>query len=176
VQRTATSAVQIRRTFDPVEHQTNAIWAAAGLIGKELYEHVSSVALKLYTTAAADAESRGLIVADTKFEFGLVPSSSPPSSTTGARFTLEDGRPAEVILVDEVLTPDSSRFWPKERYESGGPQASFDKQYLRDWLTASGFKKGLEKGLEGDGGWTITEDVVQGTEARYKEAWTRLSS
>ena len=138
---------------------------------------MSSIALKLYTAAAAYAESRGVILADTKFEFGLVPSSSSSSTPDSAtpRFTLEDGTPAEVILADEVLTPDSSRFWPAEKYESGQPQPSFDKQYLRDWLTASGFKKGLEKGLEGSGGWTIAEEVVRGTQERYEEAWKRLS-
>lgn len=159
------------------DDQTNAVWAAAQLIGKELYDHVSSVAVKLYTTAAAYAESRGVILADTKFEFGLIPSSS--SSTTSVsstpKFTLEDGTPAEVILADEVLTPDSSRFWPQEKYESGQPQPSFDKQYLRNWLTASGFKKGLEAGLEGSGGWTIADEVVRGTQERYEEAWKRLS-
>lgn len=134
---------------------------------------MSSTALKLYTAAAAYAESQGVILADTKFEFGLVPSST--SDSAAPRFTLEDGTPAEVILADEVLTPDSSRFWPAEKYESGRAQPSFDKQYLRNWLTASGFKKGLEKGLEGSGGWTITEEVVRGTQERYEEAWKRLS-
>ena len=167
------------RLVEPLGDQTNAIWAAAGLIGKELCEHVSSVALELYSTAAAYAESQGVILADTKFEFGLVPCSSSLSSTTSdrtiPRFTLEDGRSAEVILADEVLTPDSSRFWPQEKYECGGPQPSFDKQYVRDWLTANGFKKGLEAGLEGSGGWTIAEEVVLGTQERYEEAWKRLS-
>lgn len=158
---------------------TNAIWAAARLIGKDLYDHVSSIALKLYTAAGSYAESHGVILADTKFEFGLVPSSASSSSTTSdsttPRFTLDDGTPAEVILADEVLTPDSSRFWPAEKYESGRAQPSFDKQYLRDWLTGSGFRKGLEKGLEGSGGWTIAEEVVRGTRERYEEAWKRLS-
>jgi len=162
------------RLVEHLEDQTNTIWAAARLIGKELYEHVSSVALKLYSTAAAYAESRGVILADTKFEFGLVASSSSSDSGT-PKFTLEDGTPAEVILVDEVLTPDSSRFWPQEKYEAGRSQPSFDKQYLRNWLTASGFKKGLEAGLEGSGGWTIADSVVQGTQERYEEAWKRLS-
>jgi phosphoribosylaminoimidazole-succinocarboxamide synthase len=137
------------------------------------------VALKLYTTAAAYAESRGVILADTKFEFGLIASSSSPSLTISdsatPKFMLEDGTPAEVILADEVLTPDSSRFWPQEKYERGRSQPSFDKQYLRDWLTASGFKKGLEAGLEGSGGWTIADSVVRGTQERYEEAWKRLS-
>ena len=142
---------------------------------------MSSVAVKLYTTAAAYAESRGVILADTKFEFGLIASSSSSSSTLTIsdsaipKFTLEDGTPAEVILADEVLTPDSSRYWPQEKYERGRSQSSFDKQYLRDWLTANGFKKGLEAGLEGSGGWTIADSVVRGTQERYEEAWKRLS-
>lgn len=161
--------------------QTNAIWAAARLIGKDLYDHVSRMALKLYTTAAAYAESRGVILADTKFEFGLIASSSSSSvslttsDSATPRFTLEDGTLADVILADEVLTPDSSRFWPQEKYESGRSQPSFDKQYLRDWLTGSGFKKGLEAGLEGSGGWTMADEVVRGTQERYEEAWKRLS-
>lgn len=136
------------------------------------------MALKLYTTATAYAESRGVILADTKFEFGLIASNSNSSTSVDSAtptFTLEDGTPAEVILADEVLTPDSSRFWPQEKYARGGPQPSFDKQYLRDWLTSSGFKKGLEAGLEGSGGWTIADEVVRGTRERYEEAWKRLS-
>jgi len=81
---------------------------------KETAEALKELSLKLYKTASSYAEERGIIIADTKFEFGL-----------------HDGK---VILVDEVLTPDSSRFWPKESYEPGKPQVSFDKQYIRDWL------------------------------------------
>lgn len=75
--------------------------------------------------------------------------------------------------MDELLTPDSSRYWPLEGYAPGGPQPSFDKQYLRDWLVSSGFKKGLESGLHGDG-WTIDEKVVEGTKKRYEEAVSLL--
>lgn len=115
--------------------------------------------MELYKTAAAYAETRGLILADTKFEFGLVPS-PPPSSLP------------QVILIDELLTPDSSRYWPLEGYEPGRPQPSFDKQYLRDWLVEAGFRKGLESGKEGEegSGWVIEEGVVEGTKARYDEA------
>ena len=105
--------------------------------------------MKLYTAAAEHAATRGLIIADTKFEFGLI------------------GR--ELILIDEALTPDSSRYWPLEGYAPGRSQPSFDKQYLRDWLTSQGFRKGLEDGPDGQG-WTITEEVVQGTQERYLNA------
>lgn len=131
---------------------------AANLIGQELYDKVSEASLKLYTTAADYAYSRGVILADTKFEFGLVPSSTGTSKT--------------LILIDELLTPDSSRYWPLSGYTPGGAQPSFDKQYLRDWLVSTGFKKGLESGPEGKEGqgWIIEENVVNGTRDRYKEA------
>ena len=97
-------------------------------------------------------------MADTKFEFGLVPSSS--------------GEGEELILVDEALTPDSSRYWPAAEYKPGGSQPSFDKQYLRDWLTKTGFRKGLESGPEGKEGegWVMDDSVVEGTRKRYLEA------
>ena len=133
--------------------------SAAEIIGQDLYDQISTVAVKLYKTAAEYAHSRGLILADTKFEFGLIPS--------------QDGGKDQLILVDEALTPDSSRYWPLDGYAPGGPQPSFDKQYLRDWLTQEGFKKGLESGKEGNG-WTMTEEVVQGTRGRYVEARDRL--
>jgi phosphoribosylaminoimidazole-succinocarboxamide synthase len=109
--------------------------------------------VELYTTAAEYAATRGLIIADTKFEFGLV-----------------DG---ELILIDEALTPDSSRYWPQEGYAPGRSQPSFDKQYLRDWLTSQGFRKGLEVGPDGQG-WTMSEEVVQGTRERYLSARDKL--
>jgi phosphoribosylaminoimidazole-succinocarboxamide synthase len=105
--------------------------------------------LKLYTAAAEYAATRGLIIADTKFEFGLIG--------------------GELILIDEALTPDSSRYWPLEGYTPGRSQPSFDKQYLRDWLTSQGFRKGLEDGSDGQG-WTMSEEVVQGTQERYLNA------
>ena len=133
--------------------------SAAEIIGQDLYDQISAVAVKLYQTAAEYAHSRGLILADTKFEFGLIPS--------------QDGGKNQLILVDEALTPDSSRYWPLDGYAPGGPQPSFDKQYLRDWLTQEGFKKGFESGKEGNG-WMMTEEVVQGTRGRYVEARDRL--
>jgi phosphoribosylaminoimidazole-succinocarboxamide synthase len=129
---------------------------AATLLGEEVYGKISTVAIELYKTASDYALTRGLILADTKFEFGL------------------DLLTGEVILIDELLTPDSSRYWPADQYEAGKPQPSFDKQFLRDWLTSSGFKKGLEDGLEGEG-WKMTPAVVEGTRKRYEEAWYLLA-
>jgi phosphoribosylaminoimidazole-succinocarboxamide synthase len=104
------------------------------------------------------AHTRGLILADTKFEFGVIPPSDPCS-------------PPKLILIDELLTPDSSRYWPLAGYKPGGSQPSFDKQYLRDWLVGAGFRKGLERGPEGNegSGWVIEDAVVQGTKKRYEE-------
>ncbi|KAF5389790.1 hypothetical protein D9757_003667 [Collybiopsis confluens] len=132
---------------------------ASTLIGEDLYAKICQAALKLYSEAAAYAYSKYVILADTKFEFGLVPS--------------PDGE--ALILVDELLTPDSSRYWPLEGYEAGKPQPSFDKQYLRDWMVGAGFKKGLESGKEGQG-WTIESSVVEGTRERYEEAVKLLTS
>ncbi|KAI0761800.1 SAICAR synthetase [Trametes elegans] len=136
---------------------------AASLIGADLYARVERAALQLYKEAATFAATKGLILADTKFEFGLVPSAS--------------GGGEDLILVDELLTPDSSRYWPAAAYAPGGPQPSFDKQYLRDWLVRTGFRKGLEGGPEGrEGeGWVMDEDVVRGTRKRYLEALEMLT-
>jgi len=110
------------------------------IVGKETAEVLKELSLKLYKTASSYAEERGIIIADTKFEFGL-----------------HDGK---VILVDEVLTPDSSRFWPKESYEPGKPQISFDKQYIRDWLKNTGWKEGTPPP-------EIPPEVVEKTREKY---------
>jgi phosphoribosylaminoimidazole-succinocarboxamide synthase len=137
---------------------------AAKLIGQELYNQISQVALKLYTTAAEIAETKGIILADTKFEFGLVPSSS--------------GHGKDLILIDELLTPDSSRYWPKASYRPGGPQESYDKQYVRDWLVGKGYRKGLESGPEGHEGegWVIEEEIAHRTRQKYAEAFMQLTA
>jgi phosphoribosylaminoimidazole-succinocarboxamide synthase len=102
----------------------------------------------LYNFAAAYARERGIIIADTKFEFGWI-----------------DG---ELTLIDEILTPDSSRFWDVADYKPGAPQPSFDKQYVRDWLTHSGWDKEPPAP-------ELPDEVVQGTSDRYKEAYRRLT-
>jgi phosphoribosylaminoimidazole-succinocarboxamide synthase len=140
-----------------IEEEPNELDLAASIIGEDLYEKISSISLKLYATASSYARSKGIILADTKFEFGLI-----------------NGN--ELILVDEVLTPDSSRYWPLDEYQPGKSQPSFDKQYLRDWLVAAGFKKGLENGLDGKSGWIIDDKVVEGTRQRYEEVVKKLTS
>ncbi len=121
---------------------------AARLIGRDLAAHVRDVSIALYRFAASYALERGIIIADTKFEFGLV-----------------DG---ELTLCDEVLTPDSSRFWPADQYEPGRPQPSFDKQYVRDYLESIGWAKEPPVPV-------LPDEVVQNTARRYREAYERLT-
>jgi phosphoribosylaminoimidazole-succinocarboxamide synthase len=126
---------------------------ARKLIGDEkVASAIEELSLKVYTEAAARAEQVGIILADTKFEFGL---------------DTENGN--EVVLVDEVLTPDSSRFWPKDTWSAhlGKAQPSFDKQYLRDWLVGQSLK-GKEEVV-------VPDDVVERTAAKYREACELLT-
>jgi phosphoribosylaminoimidazole-succinocarboxamide synthase len=120
---------------------------ASEILGKALAEKVRSVTLDIYRRAAAYAEPRGILLADTKFEFG----------------TLN----GELIWIDEALTPDSSRFWPAAQYKPGGPQPSFDKQFVRDYLERIGWPK-TPPGPE------LPPDVVAGTRAKYREAYRIL--
>jgi phosphoribosylaminoimidazole-succinocarboxamide synthase len=121
---------------------------AEKMVGKELAEEVRAVSLELYRRASAHAEPRGIIVADTKFEFGL----------------LND----ELIWIDEALTPDSSRFWPAAHYSPGGPQASFDKQFVRDYLERMRWPK-TPPGPE------LPPEVVDATREKYREAYRILT-
>jgi phosphoribosylaminoimidazole-succinocarboxamide synthase len=122
---------------------------AAELVGAERWAEVETIALELYRFAAAHAEARGIILADTKFELGL--------ESEGT-----------LVLADEVLTPDSSRFWPAAAYTPGGPQPSFDKQYVRDYTESLGWDKTYP-------GPEVPADVVAGTRARYVEAFELLT-
>jgi phosphoribosylaminoimidazole-succinocarboxamide synthase len=122
---------------------------AMELVGRDRFEEVERVSLELYRLASAHAAERGIVIADTKFEFGLD----------------EDGR---LVLGDEAFTPDSSRFWPADDYAPGRPQPSFDKQFVRDYCEALGWDK-ASPGPE------LPEDVVAGTRARYVEAFERLT-
>jgi phosphoribosylaminoimidazole-succinocarboxamide synthase len=117
-------------------------------IGPEQATAVRLRSLALYKYAAQYARQRGIVIADTKFEFGLV-----------------DGEP---IVIDEMLTPDSSRFWPASEYEPGRPQHSFDKQFVRDWLTQSGWSKQPPAPA-------LPEDIIEKTAQRYREAYERLT-
>jgi phosphoribosylaminoimidazole-succinocarboxamide synthase len=128
---------------------------AERVVGASLAARVRDAALALYDFAVAHAQARGIIVADTKFEFGLLP---------------DDGRPAaeRLILIDEVLTPDSSRFWPKNQYKPGGSQPSFDKQFVRDYLEEIKWNKQPPVP-------TLPDEVVAKTRDKYVEAFTRLT-
>jgi phosphoribosylaminoimidazole-succinocarboxamide synthase len=131
------------------DHDENIDMAACEkLLGKELADEVSSKALAIYARARDMAAEAGIIIADTKFEFGM----------------LGD----ELILIDEVLTPDSSRFWPADQYAPGRSQDSFDKQFVRDYLEKIGFNKQPPAPK-------LPPELIQGTRERYLEALTRLS-
>ncbi len=123
--------------------------AAAALVGEDLLDDVERVAITLYDFAAAHARQAGIILADTKLEFGI--------DADGA-----------LTLADEAFTPDSSRFWPADGYAAGGPQPSFDKQFVRDYCESRGWNK-TEPGPD------LPDDVVAGTRARYVEAFERLT-
>jgi phosphoribosylaminoimidazole-succinocarboxamide synthase len=125
---------------------------AATMIGRELAEKVRNISLTIYKRAAQYAEPRGVILADTKFEFGLLQNAAG-----------ED----ELIWIDEALTPDSSRFWPAAHYEPGGPQPSFDKQFVRDYLERIQWSK-TPPGPE------LPPEIVALTSAKYREAYRVL--
>ena len=121
---------------------------AASQVGRALAERLREVSLEIYIRAAAYAAKRGILIADTKFEFGLAG--------------------GELVWIDEALTPDSSRFWPAGQYTPGRPQPSFDKQYVRDYLERIGWSKQPPAP-------ELPPDVVAATRARYREAYERLT-
>jgi phosphoribosylaminoimidazole-succinocarboxamide synthase len=123
---------------------------AIALVGSERYEQVERTALELYRYASGHAAERGILIADTKFEFGL-------------------DRDGTLVLADEAFTPDSSRFWPADEYAPGGAQPSFDKQFVRDYCETLGWEK-TPPGPE------LPDDVVAGTRDRYVEAFERLTA
>jgi phosphoribosylaminoimidazole-succinocarboxamide synthase len=131
------------------QHDENISEAEASRrVGHDTIRRLKELSLEIYRRAADYASRRGIIVCDTKFEFGLI-----------------DGR---ITLVDEVLTPDSSRFWPADQYSPGKPQPSYDKQFVRDYLERVGFDKRPP-------GPALTPDVVRATSAKYVEALTRIT-
>jgi phosphoribosylaminoimidazole-succinocarboxamide synthase len=130
-------------------HDVNISQAEAGrIIGEQLVATLRELTLQLYAFGATHAEAHGIILADTKFEFGL----------TG------DG----VMLIDEAMTPDSSRYWPKDQYKAGGPQPSFDKQYVREYLEEIKWNKQPPVP-------SLPDDVVMRTRDKYLEAFRRLT-
>ncbi|MBI4168946.1 MAG: phosphoribosylaminoimidazolesuccinocarboxamide synthase [Acidobacteria bacterium] len=120
----------------------------ADLVGRETAEQVRDLSLAIYRRACEHAENRGILIADTKFEFGLDDSG--------------------LVLADEVLTPDSSRFWPAESYRPGGPQPSLDKQYVRDYLESIGWDKNPPAPR-------LPDDIVEGTRRRYLDIFRRIT-
>jgi phosphoribosylaminoimidazole-succinocarboxamide synthase len=135
-------------------HDINISEEEAGrLVGRDLIARLKTLTLEIYRRGAAHAESRGIIVADTKFEFGLVGDGNPET---------------DVVLIDEVLTPDSSRFWPRAQYEPGHGQPSFDKQYVRDYLEEIRWNKQPPVP-------SLPDEVVRRTREKYVEAYRLLS-
>ena len=131
-------------------HDEPIIWAQCrALLGDETAHRVRDMSLELYRTGRAYAASRGIIIADTKFEFGI-----------------HDG---EIILIDECMTPDSSRFWPADQYKSGGSPPSFDKQFVRDWLENCGWDKQPPSP-------ELPSEIIVKTAEKYHEALTRLTA
>lgn len=131
------------------QHDINIDMKTAGdLVGQSLIEEVKRISLSIYSMAAAHARERGIIIADTKFEFGLL-----------------DG---ELIWIDEALTPDSSRFWPLEDYIPGGPQKSFDKQFVRDYLETLDWNKTAP-------GPNLPQDIIKKTSEKYIAAYELLT-
>ena len=132
-------------------HDVNISEDEAGrLVGADLISRLKKLTLEIYRRGVAHAESRGIIIADTKFEFGLAATSK------------------EIVLIDEVLTPDSSRFWPRDQYEPGHGQPSFDKQYVRDYLEAIKWNKQPPVP-------SLPEDVIRRTREKYVEAYRLLT-
>ena len=133
---------------------------ASSAVGRELMERLRTISVAIYSAAAAHAQTRGLILADTKFEFGFALDAS--------------GQPTnELLLIDEVLTPDSSRYWPLAGYAPGRDQPSFDKQFLRNWLLTLVATGQWNKSTPGP---ELPADVIAGTLARYEDALARLVS
>ncbi len=131
------------------EHDINIDFTeAANLIGKAKAEKIRDLSVSIYKKGAALADQKGIIIADTKFEFGSIGD--------------------DIILIDEILTPDSSRFWPKESYRPGGPQKSYDKQYVRDYLNTLDWDKKAP-------GPALPEEVIANTRQKYLDALTQLS-
>lgn len=131
------------------QHDENITVAEAeAMLGKDVAQRVQEVSLRIFEEGRDYAATRGILMADTKFEFGFVS--------------------GELVLIDEVMTPDSSRFWPADQYQPGRGQPSFDKQYLRDWLSAQPWNKQAPPPA-------LPADIIEATSQRYKEAYSILT-
>jgi phosphoribosylaminoimidazole-succinocarboxamide synthase len=163
-------------SFDGMVDHLARWWPAADVGG--LAEAIRDHALRLYRFGAAVTARRGVMLADTKFEFGLIGDPLPPADPGPPDAWLGNTRPAResfegpslryLTLIDEVMTPDSSRFWDAATYEPGRAQASYDKQFVRDWLETQAWDKRAP-------GPELPDDVVAGTRARYVEAFERIT-
>jgi phosphoribosylaminoimidazole-succinocarboxamide synthase len=154
-------------TFDGmVDHLAAVDWLPAQLAG-DVADAIRTYAIRLYRYAAAIAARSGILLADTKFEFGVA-LDAHDDEVPFAEALLAVPLDAALLLVDEALTPDSSRFWDAATYEPGRAQASYDKQFVRDWLLAQDWR-GTAPGPE------LPADVVEGTRARYVEAYERIT-
>jgi phosphoribosylaminoimidazole-succinocarboxamide synthase len=160
-----------------VGHDENIGFDAMGdLVGGEMAARVRDVALRLYRRGAEIAEKAGILLADTKFELGVVPAEGTQNRfAEGESIALGEAEPrkyqlagGELILIDEVLTPDSSRFWDASTYEPGRAQASYDKQPIRDWLETQPWDKTYP-------GPELPAEIVDGTRARYVAAFERIT-
>jgi len=136
---------------------------ARGLVGSEVYDFIREASIEIYNHGAKRAKQAGIILCDTKFEFGFVANSDGALSNGTCANAVDD-----IILIDEVMTPDSSRYWEASTYEVGTSPESFDKQYLRDWLDSTGWDHVPPPP-------TLPEDVINGTRARYVEAYERIT-
>jgi phosphoribosylaminoimidazole-succinocarboxamide synthase len=135
---------------DAGTHDENIVFAeVVNIVGKEVGESIRDLSISLYVQGADYAETKGIIIADTKFEFGI--------DDNGA-----------LVWIDEALTPDSSRFWPKDQYKAGGPQPSFDKQFVRDYLHEIRWDKNPP-------GPRLPEHIIRTTAEKYEEALKRLT-
>lgn len=142
------------------DHDVNVTYEyMAGEVGEDLAGHLRDLSIELYSRGAALAAKRGIILADTKFEFGL---------RAGGNDDGQERAGGEVVLADEVLTPDSSRYWPADRYEPGSTPPSFDKQFVRDYATSTGWDKHPPAP-------ELPDDVVEATRAKYIEAYERIT-
>jgi phosphoribosylaminoimidazole-succinocarboxamide synthase len=145
---------------------------AAKIIGRELTSRLKALTLEIFRRGCEHAESKGIIIADTKFEFGLAPASANSSRRSGEGAKADRSENVigddEIVLIDEVLTPDSSRFWPKDQYQPGGAVPSFDKQFVRDYLEEIKWNKQPPVP-------SLPESVIARTREKYVEAFRRLS-
>lgn len=137
--------------------------AARALVGTNVYDFIASKSLELYRFGAKRAMDAGIILCDTKFEFGFDATSEGVISKGSSNDSLED-----ILLIDEAMTPDSSRYWEASTYEVGESPASFDKQYLRDWLDSTGWDHTPPPPV-------LPIEVIKGTRSRYLEAYERIT-